>query len=910
VADDTAAIQAALNAELYVSFGRGKTYKTSSSLTLRNGHVLDLNSATIKPTTSASYTVFSWIGSGVGPVELNVDGAEFANQITLVASGVSTLGLVVGDWVLINEDDGRAQVSQVLAITSQTLTLADPLYWRYTTLKNAYVNRYAPSSFGTIIIRGGTIDGSGNTGVDTHGIALHVARNCLVEDMNLINLTGAGLWMDTGHGNIARSIRVKKCGNGSFADVSFGRQTKSTIDNISSEQSTGFGPALGSLANCQISNVNIVHDTVAAGRGFKLQRSAACQISNIAVHGNGSPYTGFGMVWTRRCVANNVHVYSIGAAGGAWLVEMEHCIINNLYTYGGNPSITLSGGYGNYVNGDYDVTQLAANNSDSGTPVYRNGRRLMAHSSERTITEQAIKSGAWGTQINSTDNSWIDVCWSPELALFVAIAFSGTGTRVMTSPDGATWTTRTSAADNTWVTVCWAPSLLLFVAVSQDGTNRVMTSPDGITWTSRSAAAANTWNGVCWSPELSLFVAVAQSGSGNRVMTSPDGINWTSRTSAADNEWRRVVWVPELRLFVAVATSGTGNRVMTSPDGINWSIQTSAADNQWIGLCWSPELQLLVATAVTGTGNRVMTSPNGFVWTSRTSAADNEWRDVEWSPDLQVFLAVAATGTGNRIMSSYDGISWTTRTSAADNDWRGVCWSPDRQIFVAVGSTGTLTRVMTNTKTPPGTATLITESLQATKHLNNEAFIKVQNSFVGTGAVARLQMASDIATLQFQAHSSGRTVTRFGVTIGGWTELLGAVAGNGLLIGTFGNTPVIMGVNSAEVMRMDLTSSLQIGGSAARAGTAGTRRLDIFDGTAPTSTLANGISLYSTSGELRVMDAAGNATLLSPHDDAGRWVYDSVDTVTGRRLRVDMEQLVKALEAHFGWGFVHESEAN
>jgi hypothetical protein len=58
------------------------------------------------------------------------------------------------------------------------------------------------------------------------------------------------------------------------------------------------------------------------------------------------------------------------------------------------------------------------------------------------------------------------------------------------------------------------------------------------------------------------------------------------------------------------------------------------------------------------------------------------------------------------------------------------------------------------------------------------------------------------------------------------------------------------------------------------------------------------------------MDAAGNATLLSPHDDAGRWVYDSVDTVTGRRLRVDMEQLVKALEAHFGWGFVHESEAN
>ena len=122
---------------------------------------------------------------------------------------------------------------------------------------------------------------------------------------------------------------------------------------------------------------------------------------------------------------------------------------------------------------------------------------------------------------SSIDNSWRSVCWSPELALFVAVAFSGTGNRVMTSPDGITWTARTSAADNNWYGVCWSPALRLFFAIALSGTgDRVMTSPDGINWTSRTSAADNSWRSVCWSPELSLFVAVAETGSGNRVMTA------------------------------------------------------------------------------------------------------------------------------------------------------------------------------------------------------------------------------------------------------------------------------------------------------------------------------------------------------------------------------------------------------
>ena len=83
------------------------------------------------------------------------------------------------------------------------------------------------------------------------------------------------------------------------------------------------------------------------------------------------------------------------------------------------------------------------------------------------------------------------------------------------------WTIRTSAADNGWTSVAWAPELGLFAAVAVSGTgNRVMTSPDGITWTSRTSATDNNWQGVAWAPELGLFAAVANSGTGNRVMTS------------------------------------------------------------------------------------------------------------------------------------------------------------------------------------------------------------------------------------------------------------------------------------------------------------------------------------------------------------------------------------------------------
>lgn len=104
------------------------------------------------------------------------------------------------------------------------------------------------------------------------------------------------------------------------------------------------------------------------------------------------------------------------------------------------------------------------------------------------------------------------------------------------------------------------------------------------------------------------------------------------------------------------------------------------------------------------------------------------------------------------------------------------------------------------------------------------------------------------------------------------------------------------------------TGNLKLAGTAVRATTEGTNHLDIFDGAAPVGTLTNGISLYSTTGELRVMDAAGNPTLLSPHDKNNNWIFDSYvgQGKDRKRIIVDMEKMVRFLNKHFGADWIHE----
>jgi len=406
--------------------------------------------------------------------------------------------------------------------------------------------------------------------------------------------------------------------------------------------------------------------------------------------------------------------------GGSSITNYEYSLDNGQSWVSPSPAVTqspliISSGLTNCTS--YQVKLRAVNSAGSGN----------ASSAVQLIPATSVDMGMnWTQRTPAADNNWASVTYAN--GLFVAVAASGTGNRVMTSPDGITWTIRTSAADNNWSGVTYANGL--FVAVASSGTgNRVMTSPDGITWTALNVAADLDWNSVTYGN--GLFVAVATTGVGNRVMTSPDGITWTIRTSAADNFWTGVTYGNGL--FVAVATSGTGNRVMTSPDGITWTSRTSASDNPWVSVTYGNGL--FVAVAFNGTGNRVMTSPDGITWTSRTSAANISWNSVSYGNGM--FVAVAITGTGNRVMTSPDGITWTSRTSTADNSWTSVTYG--NGLFVAVSRTGTGNRVMTSGYDVVADAPVITSAtLGSTSTVNF-----TQSGSVYATAISNYQYSTD-----------------------------------------------------------------------------------------------------------------------------------------------------------------------
>ena len=95
--------------------------------------------------------------------------------------------------------------------------------------------------------------------------------------------------------------------------------------------------------------------------------------------------------------------------------------------------------------------------------------------------------------------------------------------------------------------------------------------------------------------------------------------------------------------------------------------------------------------------------------------------------------------------------------------------------------------------------------------------------------------------------------------------------------------------------------------------TSGVVQISMGGGSAePASAVSNTAVLYAVDVlgviELKVMDSAGNKTLLSPHDPVtNEWIFYSVNTRTGKAIRVDMEKFFRWVDETFGTDFFHES---
>lgn len=208
-------------------------------------------------------------------------------------------------------------------------------------------------------------------------------------------------------------------------------------------------------------------------------------------------------------------------------------------------------------------------------------------------------------------------------------------------------------------------------------------------------------------------------------------------------------------------------------------------------------------------------------------------------------------------------------------------------------------------------ATTLRSTLSVTGNVtvNTDKFTVAASS--GNTAVAGT-LAVTGTTTQAAVNASGLYTLTRGATstpgLGGWAYVnTGATAGGSFRVdgGSDFNIDMYTGAAWANVAQFTDNGNFKLGGTATRAGTAGTAHLDIFNGTNPSGTLTNGVSLYSNAGELTAMDAAGNATPLSSHDDETNLItLQSKNTVTGKVVRIELEELLRALDAHLGGGYI------
>jgi len=101
-----------------------------------------------------------------------------------------------------------------------------------------------------------------------------------------------------------------------------------------------------------------------------------------------------------------------------------------------------------------------------------------------------------------------------------------------------------------------------------------------------------------------------------------------------------------------------------------------------------------------------------------------------------------------------------------------------------------------------------TEKFHVFENVDANSILVVENTNTGTTAAGALRAKSDTAIVSLLAHGSGRTLSRFGQTLGGWTELLMA-SGNGMAYGTLTSKPLIFGTNNVD--RLHITAAGSVG---------------------------------------------------------------------------------------------------
>lgn len=284
------------------------------------------------------------------------------------------------------------------------------------------------------------------------------------------------------------------------------------------------------------------------------------------------------------------------------------------------------------------------------------------------------------------------------------------------------------------------------------------------------------------------------------------------------------------------------------------------------------------------------------------------------------------TGTGNRITGDFSNATIANRVAFQTS-------TTNSSTSVGILPNGTGTTALTtafNNSDPTNAAGMQVACLAAESRINS--LITGTGTYVPmtfyTGGSERVRIdtsgnvgigtSSPAYPLDVRTASGGRVRFGNGTNNLDFFPTTGQIStGTDVLLKAFNASGIVSfstGAGATERMRIDSSGNLLLAGTATPATGVGT--FAIFNGTAPTASVTNGIVLYaqdvSSSSELKVRDEAGNVTTLSPHNfsmipegasEDMAWAHYSEKN--GKRINVDMLKLARMVEKLTGEKLVY-----